>query len=129
MVRALPLLVLPLLVACGEEPVPEPTPTFTQVDDDILSKSCAFSSCHGGGSGGLRLDGTDADYDALVDVPSTGKPSATLVVPGDADASYLIQKLEGADGIVGVPMPQGTDSLEADRLQELRDWIDAGALR
>lgn len=105
-----------------------PPPTFTQVDDDVFSKGCAFSSCHGGGSGGLHLNGTAADHDALVDAPSTGKSGATLVVPGDADASYLVQKLEGAADIVGDPMPAGADALDPALIAEVRAWIDAGAL-
>ncbi|HMV69817.1 MAG TPA: hypothetical protein PKA64_23455, partial [Myxococcota bacterium] len=74
----------------------------------------------------LHLDGTSADYDRLVDVESsTGVP---YVVPGDADGSYLVQKLEGADGITGDPMPVG-GSLDPADLQVVRDWIEAGAPR
>ena len=62
-----------------------------------------------------------------MDVESTALPGAFLVIAGDADASYLVQKLEAADGIVGTEMPPG-GTLEADRLQLVRDWIDAGAL-
>lgn len=111
-----------LLIACKGA-----TPTFTQVDEEILVPSCGFSSCHGAGTGDLTLGAGD-DYAALVEVPSVGSPDDVLVVPGDADASYLVWKLEGADGIVGEPMPPPTGGLDADRIAMVRDWIDGGAL-
>ena len=46
----------------------------------------------------------------------------------DADASYLVAKCEGAEGIEGEPMPKGYDAWEADKIAMLRAWIDAGAL-
>ena len=73
------------------------------------------------------MDGTHDDYARLVDVASTAKDGAVLVVPGDPEGSYLVQKLEGAAGIEGDKMPQNGE-LEADRLQLIEDWIAAGAL-
>src|SRR5687767_13044201 len=78
--------------------------TFTAVRDEVLLPSCAFSSCHGSGTGGLTLDEAGA-YDAIVEAPSVGAPGEVLVVPGDPDASYLLSKLEGDPGIVGDRMP------------------------
>lgn len=117
------------LVACadkGGDTAPSLEPTFTNVQGEVLVASCAFSTCHGSGTGGLTLeDGMDPS--SLVGVESVGSPGAILVVAGDPDASYLVQKLEGASGIVGDAMPPG-GALEADRLQLVRDWIEAGAL-
>lgn len=112
-----------LMLACGKEAVP----TFTQVDSEIFVPSCGFSSCHGSGTGGLTLDGGD-DYAALVDVESAGSPGAVLVVPGDADNSYLVWKLEGSDGIVEDPMPPPTGGFDVTKIEQVRAWIDAGAL-
>jgi hypothetical protein len=110
--------------ACAEPP----TPTFAEVQTAALATSCAFSSCHGAaqGTGGLKLDGTDADYERLVGVASsTGEP---LVDPSHADGSYLVAKLEGAAGITGDAMPPGSP-LDDAALQLVRDWIDGGAPR
>ncbi len=101
-------------------------PVLADVQDQAF-KGCALSSCHGAGTGGLTLDGTAADHDRLVGAASTGDPSKTLVVAGDADASYLVAKLEGAAGIVGDTMPPGS-TLSDENLQLVRDWIDGGAL-
>lgn len=122
------LALLLALTACADKGGDTSTlePTFTNVRSEVLVVSCAFSTCHGSGTGGLTLSDSTAPGD-LVDVESTALPGAFLVIPGDADASYLVQKLEAASGIVGTEMPPG-GTLEADRLQLVRDWIDAGAL-
>jgi hypothetical protein len=93
----------------------------------ILDDSC---SCHLTtlGSGGLSLLEGMA-YDNLVGVPSAGAPVFTRVVAGDADASYLVAKLEGTHlemGGLGAQMPlDGT--LGQDVIDEIRAWIDDGA--
>ena len=96
-----------LLAGCGDkEDSGAAELTFTEIDERLM-QSCGFSSCHGdgGSEGGLALDGTSADHDALVGVESTAAAGEILVIAGDADGSYLIKKLEGADGISGDPMP------------------------
>ena len=93
---------------------------------EVLTPSCGFSSCHGGGAGGFTLDGTDADHARLVGAASVADPSRVLVVAGEADASYLLAKMEGAAGIEGDEMPPG-GLLDADRIAIVRAWIDAGA--
>lgn len=100
--------------------------SFTEVRDEILLNSCAFSSCHGDqGSAGLTLT-TEGSYDALVNVPSTKSDGEVLVIPGDADGSYLVKKMEGAEGIVGDIMPPGA-GLPEEKIQAVRSWIDNGA--
>ena len=53
-------------------------------------------------------------------VPATDR----ACVPGDADASYLVQKLEGADGISDDPMPPPAGGLDAEKIERVRSWID-----
>lgn len=119
-------MVLTLLIAgCGDKGdsgVAELT--FEEVDA-VLVQSCGFSSCHGGGEGGLTLDG-EGDHEALVGVASTAQDGAILVVSGDADGSYLIEKMEGASGIAGDPMPP-SGLLDQATIDQIRDWIDRGA--
>ena len=93
---------------------------------EVLTPSCGFSSCHGGGAGAFTLDGSDADHARMVGAPSVADPSRTLVIPGDPDGSYLLAKMEGGAGIEGDTMPPG-GLLEADRIAIVRAWIDAGA--
>jgi hypothetical protein len=126
----IPVVVLGLS-ACGpsgEAGDDSPTPqevSFTYVRDEILLKSCGFSSCHGSESGGLTLT-TDRAYEELLDEPSEEKPDMHRVVPGDPDNSYLIWKLEGAEGIVKDQMPPGGE-LPEEKIAAIRAWIAAGA--
>lgn len=115
------------LLACGDKGGDSGggEPTFSRVRDEVLVPSCAFSSCHGSGTGGLSID-ESGGYEALVDVESVGMPGEILVIPGDPDQSYLVRKLEGGPDIAGDEMPPG-GLLDEERLQLVRDWIAAGA--
>ena len=54
----------------------------------------------------------------------------SAVVPGDAAESLLVWRLEGymPDGTEIGRMPKDADPLEADQIQLIKDWINAGAL-
>ena len=63
-----------------------------------------------------------------VNAASVGKAGAIRVIPGDPAGSYLIQKLEGASGIVGERMPQdGPPFLTVGQIAIIRQWIQDGA--
>ena len=102
------------------------TPTFTELENDVFGVSCAFSSCHGSGTGGLLLNGED-DFERLVNVESSVVEGEVLVVPGDSSTSYLIKKMRGIDGIFGDVMPPG--GLDEEIIQSVENWIDAGATK
>ena len=71
----------------------------------------------------------DVAYDQLVNVPSR-KARAIRVAPGDPDNSYLIHKIEGRSGIVGVRMPfNGPPFLTDGQILIIRRWIELGAPR
>lgn len=103
------------------------TPTFQAVYDDVLKPSCAVVGCHAAGSGnGMELSDSGA-YAALVNAPSAIATGEILVIPNDADGSYLIKKLEGANDILGNEMPPPFGGQPASDIQMIRDWIAAGA--
>jgi hypothetical protein len=123
-------MILLLLLACTGVPKDDTAtdlePTMANVQTEIFTASCAFSSCHGPGSG-MDLSEGEA-HAAIVGVAAADAPDRTLVVAGDADASYLVEKCTpGASGLVGERMPDGSDGLDATRLALLRAWVDAGA--
>ncbi len=99
---------------------------WATVHDEVLTPSCGFSSCHGGGAGGLTLDGSEADHGRLVGAAAIGVADATLVVPGAPDQSYLWVKMSGEGDRAGDVMPPG-GSLDADALAQVRGWIAEGA--
>jgi hypothetical protein len=123
-----------LLLACagpdGGDTGTALEPTLANVQAEVFTPSCAFSSCHGGDGGGASdLDLSDGTAHAeIVGVEAVDAPGEILVVAGDSASSYLVKKCAAQAGIVGEPMPDGdADGLDAERLALLKAWIDAGA--
>jgi Bacterial Ig-like domain len=104
------------------------TADLQSIQDNIFTPIC--TRCHIGASApeGLRLDAADS-YNLLVGVPSVEDPSVLRVMPGEPDNSYLIRKLEGSSGIVGVQMPFGGPYLPQSSIDVIRQWITNGAQR
>jgi hypothetical protein len=119
-------------------PTPTLEPTFASIQNDIFQTTDSSGrtrclNCHTSvgrtPSGGLSLDPNGA-YEQLVNAPSARKPGAIRVIPGDPDNSYVVQKLEGAAGIVGARMPFNSPSFLTDgQMKILRRWIAIGAPR
>lgn len=107
-------------------PPPTTTPSlFQQVQDQVLTPNC--TGCHVGANApqGLRLDAGNS-YALLVNVPSTQMPSLLRVKPGDADNSWLVQKIDGR-ATIGGRMPLGRAALPQASIDLVRSWIVAGA--
>jgi hypothetical protein len=112
----------------GAEPPPDQTltATFASIQANIFTPIC--TKCHSGPAApqGLQLDAQHS-YALLVGVPSTESPALLRVKPGDPDSSYIVQKLEGAPGIVGARMPFGGPYLSQSTIDVIRQWISDGA--
>ena len=102
-------------------------PTFASIQANVFTPIC--TACHAGAAApvGLRLD-AGSSYDLLVGVASGEVGSLQRVNPGDPDASYIIQKLEGR-AAVGVRMPYGGPYLDDATIAVIRQWIAACAPR
>lgn len=112
----------------GSEPV-----SFANDVQPIFQQSCGTAStCHFKAlpSGTLPL-GQSKSYAALVGVASdvAACSDRIMVVPGNANASYLLDKLTetGAPAICGKRMPYNKSKLAAAKLQLVTDWICQGA--
>jgi hypothetical protein len=116
---------------------PDLEPTFTSIQQLIFEtpetggrKNC--TACHHNvgrtPAGGLNLL-HDVAYDNLVNVASAAKAGAVRVVPGSADASYIVHKVEGRPGIAGARMPLNGPYLSDGQILILKRWIDLGAPR
>jgi len=102
--------------------------TFTRVQNQVFSASCAFSGCHGGSSPAMGLDlSSGVAYDMIVDVASAQQPSKDRIEPNDPEASYLYLKVIGDSSITGSQMPRGSGPLSQDLMDLIRDWIERGA--
>ncbi len=126
-----------LAVACGKlkelpsgpgagEPI-DPTATFTRVQNEIFTPTCAALGCHDplGRQEDLILRAGTA-YAQIVGRPSVEMPSLARVQPGDANNSYLYRKIIGS-GLTGDRMPQGGPFLSDAQIKLVRDWIRRGA--
>jgi hypothetical protein len=106
---------------------PEPLAAdFQSIQDNVFTPIC--TRCHSGANApeGLQLD-QGHSYALLVGVPSAEAPGVLRVKPGDPSNSYLIQKLEGASGIVGMQMPFGGPYLPQSTIDFIAQWITNGA--
>ena len=104
-----------------EQPTTTPTP---QADADVPSfahdiipifeRSCTV--CHG------TFGGWDASsYDSVINSGNNGP----AVIPGDAENSFLAQKILGTHTLGTIMPPGGT--LPDEEILLILDWIDAGA--
>ena len=109
-------------------------PTLDQIQSVVFSPTCATAGCHTGPAAsnlpaGLDLSNADASFASLVNVMSAQAAGETLVVPGDADASYLIHKLEGTAAVGNRMPPPPASALDTATIAEIRQWITDGANR
>jgi hypothetical protein len=127
--------------ACDESlkdvtgPSPNLQPTFASIRSEILETTdlagrTSCITCHTdqgrAPSGNLNMRGDP--YASLVNVASRQKTGAILIIPGDPDGSYLIQKLEGRSDITGLRMPRnGPPYLTPGQILVIRRWIEIGA--
>ena len=129
------------LAGCDENwsditgPTPDLQPTLSSIQREIFDKTDsagrqACTNCHTDAGrtpvAGMVLRSGVA-HASLVGVPSSAKPGAIRVIPGDPENSYLIHKLEGRPGIVGTPMPRGNVLLTEGQIRVIRRWIELGA--
>ena len=130
------------LGACDEKlsdvagPTPDLTPTFDSVLQDVFLSTdaagrTACANCHTGRLSVVSLNFRATDvYSQIVNVPSRERPELMLVAPGNPDASYLVHKIEGRPGIVGLRMPlNGPPYLTPGQISIIRRWIELGAPR
>ena len=126
------------LAACGSQkelPLgpdggePDPSATFTRVQGEVFSVSCALAGCHAGGApqAGLDLSPTAA-YAATVRAPATQRAEMARIEPFDPDRSYLLLKLRGDPSIIGSRMPLSGAGPDA-QVQVVVDWVRRGAPR
>jgi len=101
-------------------------PSFATVVQEIFArKGCAAGSCHGSfEAAGLSLTSGNA-YANLVNVTAT-QAAVARVIPGNANDSYLVVKLEGRQS-VGQQMPLGGSALDNIDLTNIKNWINEGA--
>lgn len=124
-----------VFAGCSEPPDPggaAASPKLADVSHDrdlqpIWDRECV--SCHAGHRDGRLSLMAGEGRDHLLG-PSSQARDLPIVVPGDADGSYLLAKLEGRaldfPGGHNTPMPPVT-LLPPDEIALVEAWIEAGA--
>jgi methionine-rich copper-binding protein CopC len=108
---------------------PPLTADFTSIQANVFTPICTKCHIGAGAPQGLQLDAAHS-YSLLVGVPSAEQPNLLRVKAGDPDNSYIIRKLEGGPGIVGVQMPaDGPPYLPQATINVIRSWITNGAMK
>ncbi len=128
-------LALALLSGCAKEKdtlagsttPPDPTATFTRVQREIFTPTCALSGCHAGTSPqqGLTLE-SGRSYASLVGAVSA-ETQLLRVSPFLPNESYLVVKVRGDASILGARMPFGGAPLSSSQVQLIVDWVRRGA--
>ena len=110
----------------GGDPI-DPTATFTRVQNEIFTPTCATIGCHDPlGQQSQNILTAGQAYADVVNRPSVENPALNRVTPRDPENSYLYRKITGS-GITGDRMPQGAPVLSASQIKLIRDWIRRGA--
>ena len=123
-----------VLAACGTRKTPtepvepvDPSATFSRVQAEIFTPSCALSGCHAGPAPQQGMDlSAGKSYASIVGVKANESTRARIA-PGDPAASYLVSKTAGDPTISGSRMPLGGPSLSAAAQKLLVDWVRRGA--
>jgi hypothetical protein len=110
----------------------EPTaPTLSGDVQPILTGNCAFSGCHAGSSPAQGMNLSEGQtFSSTVGVASNELPTMNRIEPGDADQSYLVNKIQGTQDAVGGSggqMPLGGTPLTTEQVTTIRAWVEAGA--
>lgn len=99
------------------------SPTFTNIQEEIFNKSCAFSGCHVSGSVNPNLSG-NSFTNIVSKQSSTGMD---YIKPNEPNNSYLLQKILGSNGINGSRMPLNNSPLSQEKIDAITEWINDGA--
>jgi mono/diheme cytochrome c family protein len=102
-------------------------PTLASIQENVFTPIC--TECHvPGGPGPMPLTDATVSFQNLVNVQSIEIPGLLRASPGDADASYIVHKIEGRATIVGTRMPPPPrPMLTPEQIDAIVGWIDTGA--
>jgi YVTN family beta-propeller protein len=117
-------LVLAVATGCDDDDeihIPPVVPDdFSNTVLPILQNSCATSGCHDAASAAVGLN--LSSYGGIL----AGSDHGEAVIPLGPDRSLMIELLEGRAASTTVDHTAGSQSIQAEELATLRDWIDDG---
>ncbi|MEZ4699595.1 MAG: DUF5777 family beta-barrel protein [Rhodothermales bacterium] len=91
---------------------------------ELFNRSCTAAGCHSAPIAQMNMNlQPDNFYASTVGEASMERPELKRIVPGDPASSYLIMKLKGDPGIIGLQMPMTGDKLTPAEIGLVEDWI------
>lgn len=117
---------LPLLVdrirLGPDAPLPSRPITWSQHVRPLLLNKCGECHLNGSQQGQYRLDTRRA-----LTIAGESQGQFALLIPGDADGSFLFQKMSSRQPALGSQMPLQRTPLSATAIDVVRRWIESGA--
>ena len=108
---------------------PAPAVDFQRDIRPILSDNCF--ACHGPDEAtreaDLRLDTRDGAFSPRPPAGRSSRPRDPAVVPGDASASLLVERINHTDALRRMPPEVSQKSLSDEQIDLLTRWIEQGA--
>ena len=108
---------------------PAPAVDFQRDIRPILSDNCF--ACHGPDEAtreaDLRLDTRDGAFSERPPAGRSNRPRGPAVVPGDLDASLLVERINHEDTLRRMPPEVSQKSLSAEQIETLTRWVEQGA--
>lgn len=93
---------------------------------DLFNRSCARVGCHAGSDPQMGMSLAPNDFVGhTVTQPSRERPDLQLIHPGQPDSSYLLMKVRGDDGIIGLQMPMTGNKLSEGEIAAIEEWVEA----
>ena len=105
-----------LLFLFSNRALAQETLDFNRDIRPLLSENCFF--CHG-------QDGNQREADLRLDQARSALDSGAIV-PGDSEASSLIERIDSDDPDFIMPPPEANRQLSPEQKKRLRQWIDEG---
>src|SRR5690606_40747637 len=89
---------------------------------DLFNRSCARVGCHAGSDPQMGMSLAPNDFVGhTVTQPSRERPDLQLIHPGQPDSSYLLMKVRGDDGIIGLQMPMTGNKLSEGEIAAIEE--------
>ena len=108
---------------------PAPAVDFQRDVRPILSDNCF--ACHGPDEAtreaDLRLDTRDGAFSPRPPAGRSNRPRDPAVVPGDIDASLLVERINHTDPLRRMPPEVSQKALSGEQVETLTRWIEQGA--
>ncbi len=119
------LFIIVILYACGgdtgvgpQNPATLSRATFSAIQQELFTPSCAISGCHNGRETPTLSAGVA--YNNIINVRSS--TGVDYIEPGDSNNSYLYRKITGVN-IQGARMPRSGSALSQAVRDSVRVWI------